>query len=75
MHICEASKASEYDTCDSSVLQFYFANRYVGVTIGPNHKYQSEPYDRAREARKVNTWLNTCSTNEVLIMHVIMLVS
>ena len=25
---------------------------YVGVTIGPTYKYQSEPYDRAREARK-----------------------
>ena len=26
---------------------------YVGVTIGPISKYQSEPFDRAKELRKV----------------------
>ena len=30
-----------------------FSYSYVGVTIGPTYKYQSEPYDRAKEARKV----------------------
>ena len=26
---------------------------YVGVTIGSRYKYSSEPYDRAKELRKV----------------------
>lgn len=32
---------------------FPFPYSYVGVTIGPTYKYQSEPYDRAKEARRV----------------------
>ena len=32
---------------------FPFSYSYVGVTIGPTYKYQSEPYDRAKEARRV----------------------
>lgn len=31
----------------------HFSFSYVGVTIGPTYKYQSEPYDGAKEARKV----------------------
>ena len=41
---------------------------YVGVTIGPSHKYSSEPYDRARELRTVRrdtTCIVTTLINEL----------
>ena len=40
-------------TVHDIVCIFPFSFRYVGVTIGPTYKYQSEPYDRAKEARRV----------------------
>ena len=39
------------------------------MTIGPTHKYQTEPYDRAKEARKV------CAYNYTIQMVTLKLVN
>ena len=36
------------------ILHLFLDIRYVGVTIGPRHKYSSEPYSRAKELRKAS---------------------